>query len=989
MRKLYIILFLFILQFCNSTIAQNPYIRHYTTNDGLPSNTIYQMCQDSHKFLWFTSDAGVVKFDGTNFTSYRKKDGLSSNDVVRIKEDAKGRIWFLNYNGSVNYYFNNKIYNGTNAPFLKLLTGKGFFLDFYTDSNQAIYFYNYQGEVFALDTNNKVSKDILFKNVNFNLPFICSKDKIRISYLSKIFSNDWIIWANCGIYSQVIKDGKLTSIDGKLFCRFVFPARNNTFYILPYYSEDGIIKVTSDLQKVKIPYPGNMLKTRSIMEDSDGCIWISTFDEGVYCMKNNEVLKRFDINNALGLLQDHEKNIWVSTQSDGVYMINHQVLNQKHFDRTYFDYSGVNQLCDFPGKGVFCLNTKAVFLYNQVNDFHRLSVPKYLQPLDLIYLFKDETLLLGAKSRWIGTFDNIMLEKDSKELRFSDRRIDSLPVKKIIVDRNGLVTTLFDQNRILNVTSSKQLKRNQFNTIPEQIYNAFYNAKNELIINGKKIFVYLNHQLDIYPELSRFNGTMISNHLVLNDSVEFFNIDGESLYLLTHKRFYSLTTAVNFPVTSQIKNAVYQDSTLYFSTLNNIFVCENPLKILSGRTIQINPLSINFNNINDILVKSDSLYIASDDGLTIIPKSSLIKNIAYPPVPYIQTIIVNDNKYALPVNEIKLTGKNNIQLTFGCISYISNAITYSYILEGAGNEWNNGTGNAINLFYRNLSPGKYKFKLKVRVSNSDWSELLVLPITIKPTLTDYPAFWFLIFILVGALIVLFIYRYRTLRIRRIEIDHQLVVLEQKALQSMMNPHFIFNSLSSIQNYLLKNKGKEAVIYLSNFARLIRQNLNAANTPMISLEEEVERLKNYLELEKIRLENKFNYSIEIDPALEDDDVYIPGMIIQPIAENAIWHGIATIKERGNIVITFQAFNSKSLKISIADNGIGMKQSMEDSGNDAHRKRLGMQMIKKRLELLGRKHSTKSGIHYSEINAGAINPGTLVELIVPFAYSQADL
>ena len=122
-----IISFLFItyfLGFCADTFAQNPYIRHYTTLDGLPTNTIYKIYQDRQKFLWFTSDAGVVKYDGSNFTSYRKKDGLSSNDVVRIKEDSKGRIWLFNYNASVNYIYNNKVFNGNNAPFLKSLMGK-------------------------------------------------------------------------------------------------------------------------------------------------------------------------------------------------------------------------------------------------------------------------------------------------------------------------------------------------------------------------------------------------------------------------------------------------------------------------------------------------------------------------------------------------------------------------------------------------------------------------------------------------------------------------------------------------------------------------------------------------------------------------------------------------------------------------------------------------------------------------------------------------
>ena len=204
----------------------------------------------------------------------------------------------------------------------------------------------------------------------------------------------------------------------------------------------------------------------------------------------------------------------------------------------------------------------------------------------------------------------------------------------------------------------------------------------------------------------------------------------------------------------------------------------------------------------------------------------------------------------------------------------------------------------------------------------------------------------------------------------------------------MNPHFIFNSLGSIQNYLLKNKGSEAIIYLSNFARLIRQNLNAINTPMILLEEEVDRLKNYLDLEKIRLENKFEYRIEIDQEFEEEEVFIPGMIIQPIVENSIWHGIATLKEQGNIVISFKAHGPKSMKIRIEDNSVGMKQSMEYFHKDATRQHLGMQIIEKRLDLLSKKHSTKTSIKYSECSPGTINPGTLVELIVPFTFSISD-
>jgi len=102
--------------------AQNPFIHHYTTSDGLPSNTLYSVFQDSKKFLWFGTDDGVLRFDGTNFISFRKENGLECSGVFRIKEDSYGRIWFFSYNGIINYFFHDKIFNRINAPFLDSLS---------------------------------------------------------------------------------------------------------------------------------------------------------------------------------------------------------------------------------------------------------------------------------------------------------------------------------------------------------------------------------------------------------------------------------------------------------------------------------------------------------------------------------------------------------------------------------------------------------------------------------------------------------------------------------------------------------------------------------------------------------------------------------------------------------------------------------------------------------------------------------------------------
>ena len=985
----------FILGLCAGTFAQNPYIRHYTTSNGLPTNTIYQIYQDSHKFLWFTSDAGVVKFDGTNFISYRKKDGLSTNDMVRIKEDFKGRIWIFSYNGYVDYFYNDKIFNNKNTPFLNSLIGKGFILDFFTDPDHIISFYNWQGDVFSLDTNNKVTKEQLFTDLESKQTIDGRKiQRGKVSYLSKSSSDEWVIWSGRGICLQNrIEKSRITVIDTGLRCVGVFPARNNTFYAKIYSYHTGpfsyeLLKVNNNLQKEIINLPFDPLKIQTVIEDSEGYTWIASYDEGVYCLKNNKVVRHFDFKNALGLLQDHEHNIWVSTQSDGIYVINHDLLEQNHFDPNYFDDQGVNQLCDSPGTGIWCTNTKTAFLLHNT-IFYKLPASEVIRPVNILYLYKDQTLLLGSKSNQLYTFENIKLKPSLKEIGYSKLMFHPVLTKKIVNDRSGNVATMFDQFRLLFTSAIKPSFNSQYNLISERINNIYYNNKNELVINAKKNYLYINNKLEPYPELSRFDGAFISDHIFLDDSAELFNIDGDSLFILKNHKFYNLTNAFNTPVNIQITKFLYKGSTLYLATLRDLFVCHNPMKLLSGNSIQLESLNLNFNNINDIIIHEDTLYIASDDGLTVIAEASVTGSIAPPPIPYLQSITVNDRLYSLPFQEIKLTGKNNIKLSFACISYSASPVMYSYKLEGAENKWTTSSGSGINLMYQNLPRGNYILKLRVRKLNSGWSKPLELAITIKPTLFEYPAFWALMVFIASGIIFLIVSLIRIQRMKRIEVDHQLIVMEQKALQSMMNPHFIFNSLGSIQNYLLKNKGSEAVIYLSQFATLIRQNLNAINTPMTLLEEEIDRLRNYLDLEKKRLENKFDFTIHFDSILEEDTVYIPSMIIQPITENSIWHGLATLEGKGTIKISFQAYNSKALKVIIEDNGIGMKKSLGYSEKSSQHQHLGMQIIKKRLELLSKKYKTETRIRYSECTPESDNPGTMVELILPFIYSMEDI
>jgi LytS/YehU family sensor histidine kinase len=307
-------------------------------------------------------------------------------------------------------------------------------------------------------------------------------------------------------------------------------------------------------------------------------------------------------------------------------------------------------------------------------------------------------------------------------------------------------------------------------------------------------------------------------------------------------------------------------------------------------------------------------------------------------------------------------------------------LIYAYRLGEVDEDWTIET--ATEVVYQNLPPGDYRFDVKVQKPGTDFSRPAVLHLEVKATLWQQPLFYVTVAIILFGWLGLLFHRRQVRKRKLIEMDNQLLSLEQKALQSMMNPHFIFNVLGSIQNYLLHSNPNQAGMYLSQFARLIRQNVSAINSNKISIEEEADRLRNYLDLERLRLENNFKYEIEFDESLDDDEeLMIPSMIVQPFVENAVWHGIANRKTKGMITIVFSLHSENALKITIEDNGPGIKPELEPDGKGSKHLHLGTQITRKRLEILGKKYGLKATINHEEVFPGDTFPGARIIIVVP--------
>jgi tetratricopeptide (TPR) repeat protein len=235
----------------------------------------------------------------------------------------------------------------------------------------------------------------------------------------------------------------------------------------------------------------------------------------------------------------------------------------------------------------------------------------------------------------------------------------------------------------------------------------------------------------------------------------------------------------------------------------------------------------------------------------------------------------------------------------------------------------------------------------------------------------------IVFIIITGILVI---RQRSLHSRIKTID-----LEQKLLRVQMNPHFIFNSLCAVQDYILNNKPKEANVFLSRFASLMRAILETSRQDFVLLEKEIEVLKHYIEIQKTRFETDFNYTFKIDENIGVESVAIPPMLAQPFIENSIEHGLLPKKEKGQLKL-YYSIEQKLMKIIIEDDGIGRQKSAKMKANSKKEKHsLAIQLTKERIEFLKKTLNKKTEFRIEDIHENDTT-GTRVIFKVPYRYGN---
>jgi ligand-binding sensor domain-containing protein/two-component sensor histidine kinase/uncharacterized protein with PQ loop repeat len=990
MRVIRLVFLLLIFLVTIQVAGQSPVFRHYRVDDGLPSSEVYHVFQDSKGYIWLATNMGVSRFDGREFRNYDVQDGLPENTVFEIYEDEAGRVWFVGFPFQLAYYENDTIYRykyndviRQNISRYAIPVKNSFHID--SEFNLKVGLM-YSGLI-------TIDKDGIFKNLH--LTFGNSKsahlyvfdDRVLVSQGDTMtLYNITIHEHNCASsyffenkYKQFFHRQLMAIVDKK---SRIFFTQNN---FLASFSKDctpvyhfmssrvfGLntdhennLWVSMDKNGALCYHDGDFksgpvyhflegISVSSVLQDTEGGFWFSTLDDGLFYMASNDFISYTssdglsnDVINKIACSMDR---VYIGTNDQYVNILVNGEVQPVKISETINDR--IRAL--YPDKdGNLWIGTNE-FLYSMSN---RLDVERYVnnKGIDLHLsgskssgsIFSIKTITGSSDGGlWIGESVGLTKFKVGKIL-YSSFHTDSIGIRpEAILEIEGA--------RIL-IGTIQGLWIKDHEGIRE------YNPDNALFRNR------ITDIVQCAGDKRTIIGTKGSGVIVLN---------GDSIFHLTKNHGLSSNSVTSLLITGNLL-WVATNNGLNLLDLEKIGTEEMRIKIF---TKQYGLIS---NEINQIAGNQNFIYIATNEGLTVFNRKNY-KPVTVPPPIYINTFSVMKRDTALKPGYFLRHSQNFISIKFTGISFRdAGNMIYKYRLIGLGENWISTSNSQVE--YAFLPPGKYQFE--VIAVNSDGlqsSRPATINFVILPPF--WKTWWFITLIVLAASVLAFLfYSYRVNQIRRETIlRNDISWYRQQSLARQMDPHFVFNTLNSIQSYIIKNDRLSSSQYLSKFSRLMRLMLNNSQKHAVPLNDEVSALSIYLELESIRFQEKFDFHLNIDPVIEPEVCYIPAFLIQPFIENSIWHGIIGIDRPGYIHVDLKLNETGNQIIcTVEDNGKGRVQSMaEKTLNDKNRKSLGISIVESRLSLLNSLYGIEMNIIYTDLYDKEGKPaGTRVRINLP--------
>lgn len=977
-----IVFFLLIIKVA-ATKGQELYFQSMASKLNLPSDECYNVIQDKRGYIWIATDNGLCRYNGKTVRIYNRKNGLPEKGVYYIKEYEPGTLYLITSAGRILQIVQDSI---REFPFTQA------FIKYKKANNDAQVIYQ---------LNRLKNKDLIISGYAFSY---------KISASGKV---------------SLLKDGvnlerpAHEQMDLKNPEPFLIKLKNNSTAAVTQKSTRDLDFVLEDTV-INLKYlakNGHVDGERVLICQTKDFVFMSRGSKLIRLNKNDYTLSTYTLPNPILHLSVHTDGLWIGLRKSGLRY--YPQPGDMQTARVGLEGNSVSGICiDREGsvwcttleKNVFYCNNKAILHYPKIKELNSrtsfmmgfgdtLIASTKFDELLIFYKNKLKTVkvekvrsaeLTGAlnyKGHWyIGSKGYFSVMDKS----FSRSALITHPKNKTTV---GIlqVDTFAGELYAMSGYALYKIFGHPFECYASEHMNLNSKGKSLAYVNADKIYVGCMdgiYKITLSDKSSvKLRG--LSSEITLLKKISSGEIlagtKEEGLWLLKNDELKNIR--IDNKQYSGIIFDIEQDKNGFIWLATNSGLVRLS-KIAEGSyksKIYNTSHGLLSNNIYDLAITRDLLYCSTKDGVCSFPKNTDLSN-RVPPDIRINSLKVNGIPHTKNSEYLDLPyTKNSIEIGFDLLSFKTeeNADVLLYKLIGSGDSLKASSSNLLS--FNNLSPANYE--LVVYAINNDGvrsPQPVYFKFTIQPPFWKRP--WFVLILLcliilcISLLVKLVVKNIRkkekeTTRIHKLIAESQL-----SALQAQMNPHFIFNAINSIQNYILKQEKQKAFDYLGTFSRLIRMVLTHSRQTSVSLFQELELLKLYVELEQLRFKNAFSFNLKIAPDIDLTAIEIPAMLIQPYIENAIWHGLMSLgaQRKGQIILSFSRTDTLLL-IGIEDNGIGREQANKYK-NTSITSSLAMQLTGKRIEMINELRGGEGlKVNITDLKDSEGNPcGTKVDL-----------